>query len=154
MYCIDTSSILHAWRRDYPPDRFPSLWRELEALVAAQQLIAPDEVLSELERRDDEVCEWARQNAQMFVEPDGPVQDGVRDIVDRWDTFVPAESYDGVWADPYVIALAQTRAATVVTGEVLVPPNARRPRIPNICQALGVPWMALLGMIRAEDWTF
>jgi hypothetical protein len=32
--------------------------------------------------------------------------------------------------------------------------SANKPRIPDVCQAMGVPYMNVLGLIRAERWTF
>lgn len=78
----------------------------------------------------------------------------VQEIVDRWPELLPDESHDGVWADPYVVAVAVIRRATVVTGEVLAPDNVRRPKTPNICRELGVPHVTLLGVLRAEGLTF
>lgn len=154
MYCLDTSAILHAWRRDYPPDTFPSLWAKLDDMIDNGRIIAPDEVLLELERGGDEIHDWAIGHQAMFVEPDEDMQRVVQEIVDRWPEFLPDESHDGVWADPYVVALAVVREATVVTGEVVAPDNARRPKIPNVCRALGVPHVTLLGVLRAEGLTF
>jgi Domain of unknown function (DUF4411) len=154
MYCLDTSAILHAWRRDYPPDTFPTLWSQLDEMIGNGAVIAPDEVLLELERGGDEIHAWAQGHAHMFLEPDEQVQAVVQTIVDTWPHFLPDESHDGVWADPYVVALASVHEATVVTGEVLAPDNASRPKMPNICRELDVPWTTLLGVLRSEGMTF
>lgn len=118
-YCIDTSSILHAWRRDYPPDVFPGVWLNLEALIASGELISPEDVFLELDRGGDEIYEWAKKHRSMFIQPNEAVQQYVREIVNRYPEFVPAGSRDGIWADPYVIGLAAERHAVVVTGEKL-----------------------------------
>jgi hypothetical protein len=154
MYVIDTSAILHAWRRDYPPDTFPSLWANLEEAIQRGELRSPDEVLLELERGGDDVHEWARQQPDFFVEPDDRIQVVVGVIVDQWPEFVPDESHDGVWADPYIVALASVSDAIVITGEVLAADNARRPKIPNVCRELGVNCSSVLGMLRTEKWVF
>ena len=154
MFVIDTSSILQAWKRDYPPDTFPTLWQKIEQLAAQGVLIAPSEVLLELERGGDEIYRWARGQASLFVEPDEEVQGIVGEIVDRWPAFVPDDSHDGVWADPYVVALAAVRSGSAVTGEVAASLAARRPKIPNICQAMGIPCSNLLGLLRSRGWTF
>jgi len=154
MFVIDTSSILHAWRRDYPPDTFPGLWQKMEELALEGTLVAPNEVLLELERGGDEIYEWATAHASLFIEPDFDVQEKVREIVDRWPDFVPDDSHDGVWADPYVVAIAAIRSGAVVTGEVTASQGARRPKIPNICHAMGIQCMNLLGLLRSSGWTF
>lgn len=154
VFCIDTSAILHGWRRDYPPDVFGSLWQNLGSLADSGILIAPDEVLLELHRGGDDVHAWAESHVTMFHSPDEKVQKEVHRIVNRWRSFVPRASHDGVWADPYVIALASVRGATVVTGEKPVGPNAKKPKIPNICAELGVRHTDLLGLFRALGWQF
>jgi hypothetical protein len=154
LYCIDTSALLHGWRRDYPPDVFASVWTSLESLIARGTLIAPEEVLLELERGGDDVYDWAKAHNSMFVQPDAAVQAQVESIVNGYRSFLPNESHDGVWADPYVLGLAMVRGATVVTGEKPAGPNAKRPKIPNICINLGIPYTDLLGILRACGWQF
>jgi hypothetical protein len=123
-------------------------------LVSTGNLIAPDEVLLELERGGDDLHAWAAGQTGLFCSPDEPVQLAVSEIVNRWPSFLPSESRDGIWADPYVIGLAQVRRATVVTGEVAVGLGARRPKIPNICVELSVPHTNFLGMIREQRWRY
>jgi Domain of unknown function (DUF4411) len=41
----------------------------------------------------------------------------------------------------------------VVTEETMAN-NLTSPRIPDVCQALGVPWMNVVGFIQAQRWTF
>jgi len=48
-------------------------------------------------------------------------------------------------ADPYVIALAGGRNLTVVTDEK---PKPTKPRIPDVCDTLGIPWMPLVQVFR------
>lgn len=153
IYCIDTSALLHAWRRDYPPDVFGNVWRQFSGL-AGVTLVAPEEVLLELQRQEDDVYQWARSHEEMFLPPDPSVESYVSTIVNRWPGFLPDDSHDGVWADPYVIALAAVRQAIVVTGEKLAPANARRLKIPNVCQLLGIPCIDVLGLLRSQGCRF
>lgn len=150
IFCIDTSALLHGWKRDYPPDVFSSIWRDLEELAEIGLLIAPKEVLLELERGGDDVYAWAKAREAMFLEPDDNVQKQVAQIVNTYPSFVPEESRDGIWADPYVIGLAVTKEATVVTGETLAGPNAKIVRIPDICTVLKVPYVAFLDLLRSS----
>jgi hypothetical protein len=52
------------------PDVFPLLWEELEARSATKEVVATEEVLAELERRDDDLCKWARRQDSMFTDRD------------------------------------------------------------------------------------
>jgi hypothetical protein len=56
-------------------------------------------------------------------------------------------------ADPFVIAVAQLRSATVVTGEGS-DGTTNRPKIPYVCDDLGVGCFRFLDVIKAENWVF
>ena len=115
-YSIDTSAIIGAWRRSYPPDVFPALWGKLEGLIEKGQLIATEEVLFELERKDDDVWRWGRAQATMFVEVDEGIQVLVHTILTAHPRLLDTRK-SGSGADPFVIALAKARGCTVVTEE-------------------------------------
>jgi len=66
-YSVDTSALLDGWRRYYPPDVFPPVWKKLDELIEDKILVASEEVLLELRRKDDDVYEWARVRSHMFV---------------------------------------------------------------------------------------
>jgi hypothetical protein len=66
-YCIDTSSILEARTRSYPPGVFIKLWEQIEALIEADRLVSPIEMLKELEKKDDETRTWAKKQTTRFV---------------------------------------------------------------------------------------
>jgi tRNA splicing ligase len=145
---------LHGWKRDYPPDVFGSLWDNVVDLAKNKRLIAPYEVLLELQRGGDEIYKWAKSLDFMFLEPNDEVQQIVSEIVNKYPSFVPEESKDGIWADPYVIALAKAFNAVVVTGEKMVGPGAKTPKIPNICRDLQIQCIDFLELIRRESWRF
>ena len=50
-YSIDTSAILDAWIRGFPPDVVPGFWERFEELIDIGQLIATEEVLYELKKK-------------------------------------------------------------------------------------------------------
>lgn len=154
MYCIDTSALIHGWRRDYPPDVFKSLWEQLDQLIRQCKLFSSIEVLLELERGGDDIYNWAKKRKHIFLEADEEVQKVLAAIVDKFPLFVPQDSSDGIWADPYVIAIAASNKWTVVTGEKAVGPGAKRLKIPNVCQAIGVECIDFLKLIRKEGWRF
>ena len=154
MYCIDASALIDGWVRYYPPDVIPSLWEEIDALIAAERLIAPVEVKLELRRGGDDLYSWVEERESIFVSPTTDIQAGVEEIVNDFPEFVPEHTHDGIWADPYIISVARVESATVVTGERPAGVGARKPKIPNVCGRYGVPCISLLDLIRAEGWTF
>lgn len=149
-YSLDTSAFLHAWRRSYPPDVFPSLWSKIDELVDEGKLIASEEVFVELERKDDEVYAWARQHGEMFVPINGLIQQVVRNILQSYPRLLDTRK-NRSGADPFVIAVAQIESCTVVTNEV-PSNNLLRPHIPDICAALDIRWIDFLGMAREQGW--
>ncbi|MGE5586267.1 MAG: DUF4411 family protein [Bacillota bacterium] len=154
MYCIDTSALIHAWRRDYPPDVFQSLWDQLDRLIKQGRLFSSIEVLLELKRGGDEIYQWAKQREHAFLDADATVQRVVATIVDSFPSFLPSDSPDGIWADPYIVAIAKVNGWAVVTGEKAVSPGAKRIKIPNVCQEVGVECTEFLQLIRREGWRF
>jgi predicted nucleic acid-binding protein len=80
-YSIDTSAILDAWTRYYPPDVMPGLWKQLEELVDNGQLLATEEVLYELEKKEDNVYKWAKIHRNMFVPTSEKIQLAVIEIL-------------------------------------------------------------------------
>ena len=151
-YSIDTSAILDGWRRYYPPDVFPQLWKEMRGLIHTGRLLAIEEVLHEIKKKDDEVAEWVAQHQRMVVAIDDQIQIAVARILSQFDRLVNTQRNRSL-ADPWVIALAQTRSLTVVTGERETG-KLSRPMIPDVCRALGIRCINLLQLFREEGWVF
>jgi len=152
-YSIDTSAILDGWVRYYPPDTFPGLWERIDELIEDGHLRATEEVLHELEKKDDDAHAWAKERKDsLFVPIDDEIQPAVTDILENFERLVDTRKNRSA-GDPFVIALAQIQSCTVVTGEGATG-NLSRPNIPDVCTELGVPCVNLLKMIRSEGWTF
>jgi hypothetical protein len=56
------------------------------------------------------------------------------------------------WADPFVVATARVKGLTVVTEEK--GGTTKKPKIPSVCQALGVPCVNVLSFLRDQGWSF
>lgn len=152
IYCADTNAFIEGWVRSYPIEVFPRLWKGLEGLVAEGRLISPDEVKRELHRRTDTLLEWAKQQEGLFLPLEDDVQEALAEIMQGFPRLVDTRR-NRSGADPFVIALAKVRGATVLTQETHSN-SASRPRIPDVCDALGVKHVDLLTLIRREKWTF
>lgn len=79
-YCIDTSSILLWFVDTYPPAIFPGLAIRIDDLIAAGRLRAPRAVLDEI-RPGDDCHQWAKGQADLFVEEATDVQRIVRQLM-------------------------------------------------------------------------
>lgn len=151
-YCIDTSAIIEPWVRLYPPDLFPSLWENLERLVDDGSLIAPEEVFHELNKKEDDIFQWARERSKMFVPLSTEVQLAVKEILAEFPKLVDTMSGRSR-ADPFVIALAKVSGRTVLTYEKHSGTD-QRPRIPNVCAHFGIRCMGIVQLIREQGWNF
>ena len=149
-YSVDTSVLLNAWWRNYPPDLFPTLWRNIESLADNGVMLASEEVLVELQKKDDEVHAWATARAQMFVPIDDEIQQLVGTILERYPRLIDNRPSRG-GADPFVIALAAARGYTVLTDERATG-NESKPKIPDVCTGMGIAWTNLVGCIREQGW--
>jgi hypothetical protein len=152
LYSFDTSSLLNGRRDLLPPEVFPSLWSKVEEMIAGGQILAVDEVRVELGRRDDGVQAWANAQPALFESLDANVQRATSQTLAAHPKMMGKGGGRNA-ADPFVIGLARARGMTVVTEETLSG-NLDRPRIPDVCRALGVSCTNLIGFIRAQGWRF
>ncbi|MBI1904346.1 MAG: DUF4411 family protein [Planctomycetia bacterium] len=109
----------------------------------------------------DEVLQWAKMRKGVFHRPDAVQQSTVKAILARFPDLVDASRLSPE-ADPFVVALAIARNDeqksvmfptkwVVVTQERF---SQGRPKIPNVCAALGVECVDILEVFRREKWTF
>ncbi len=160
IYVIDSSALIDI-KRTYPVDVFPGVWTKLENLVKDGRLIAPQEVLFELKKRDDELTDWVKKHEIMFKEPTPTQISIVRRILKDFPSFVKLNrDHD---ADPWVIALAYEHAniqmavdgtkfdPIVVAHEKL---DGNKVKIPYVCQKYGLNCIRALEMFRNEGWIF
>jgi Domain of unknown function (DUF4411) len=153
-YSLDTSSLINGFRLNYPYLAFPRLWNEyIPELVVSGDLRATEEVLVELRRQDDELVQWiADYIDEIFIEVDEPIQHEVKAILRAHPGLIHARGRGHSGADPFVIALAKMHVATVVTEEGHS--SLKHPKIPDVCDALGMPCIRLADLIIEEGWTF
>lgn len=151
VYCVDTSAIIEGRRRAYPPDLFVRLWQNIEALIVDGRFVAPEEVRIELAAKDDETFAWAKSRAGLFVPLDADQIREARIVANGFPGFVNNPRAKNR-ADPFVIALAKARGYIVVTQER--PGSPDDPKMPTVCDALRVPYIRFLDIIRQERWRF
>jgi Domain of unknown function (DUF4411) len=148
-YSIDSSGVLDLFRY-YPPDVFPTIWTQMEAAARGGVIFAIDEVYRELEKKDDVAFEWLKARRTIVVDIDTQIQQRVTAILAVHPRLIDTRKNRSS-GDPFVIALAQSRGFSVVTGEKASGIIAK-PNIPDVCEALRIPWMNVLSMFRNEGW--
>ena len=151
-YSVDTSAIIEGWVRGFPPDLAPHGWMKIEESIDGGVLVASEEVLIELEKKHDKVYEWACKRKHMFVPTDEKIQEAVRSILRDYNRLVDTRR-NRSGADPFVIALAMVKRVSVVTAEN---PTGRpeHPKIPDVCEALGIRWLNMVELFREQGWHF
>jgi hypothetical protein len=144
-FCVDTSGWLDGWRRYYPRDVFPSLWQNIDERVTGCDIIASEEVYVEVQKKDDDLHEWIQQRKFMLIPANESIQRRVVEVLASYPRLV--DTLKGrSQADPFVIATAVETESIVVTGESVG--TVTRPRIPFVCQQLGIRCITFLDMIR------
>jgi hypothetical protein len=151
VYSIDSSSLIHGWRRVYRPKNFGFVWAGLDGLIANGRLHASIEVYREIERKDDELFAWCKERRDdLFVEIDDACQTHLARIMAAYPRLVDTvKGRSG--GDPFVIALAATTRPPMV---VVTEENPGRQRIPDVCLAEGIPYIGVADLIEQENWQF
>ncbi|MQA73783.1 MAG: DUF4411 family protein [Solirubrobacterales bacterium] len=150
-YTFDTSAFLQCWARFYPRDVFPGLWERLEGMLDRGEIVCPDEVLNELGKQEDDLYNWLKTKKGVFLELDEPIQDAASEVLSD-HPFIAKEFARRTHADPFVIAVAKVHGLAVVTQEDRGTTN--KPRIPFVCDDLGIPCIDVIGFIREVGWRF
>jgi len=139
-YCLDTNVFVEGWNRYYSMELCPKYWDILDRLAQEKRIFSPIEVRREIEKTDDGLSAWIKSRPYIFVDIDIVVQKHLRDIMASHGRLVDSIKQRSI-ADPWVIAFARAKGAVVVTKETPAGPDSRRVKIPDVCNALGVPWM-------------
>lgn len=149
-YSLDTSAFLDAWTRYYPVDVFPTIWGQMDRAARDGTLFASDEVLRELGKKDDGAHDWMKARPEMVLRLNAEIEAYVREIMDRYPRLVDSKKGRS-GGDPFVIAVARANDLTIITGE-----NATRkieaPRIPDVCEDMGIRWIRMLDFFREQKW--
>jgi hypothetical protein len=143
---------MDGWQRHYPPDVFPSLWLRLEEKIAAGHIICSEEVYVELAKKADDLHKWIQGRKEMLLPLTEAVQEQAAQLLSQYPRLVDTLRNRSK-ADPFVVASAIVLGAVVVTGEIRTG-KLDKPRIPDVCDAIGVRGIGFLQMIRELSLTF
>ncbi len=156
MYVFDNNS-LSSILKFYYRDSFPSFWENFDSIVAAGNLISIRMVRLEMLRTFDAAAlDLLRsKNANFFEDPTPDELNFITQIyaVPHFRQNLDQKTLLGgnPFADPFVIAKARVREATVVTEEK----NRRNAaKIPNICEHFDIECIELQGFLAQENWRF
>jgi len=155
IYIFDTSSIRSL--QHFFPGVFQSVWAGFDQLVMKGQIISTRECWNELERQNfsDDLKAWVKKNKQIFLTPDKEELQIVGEILSNplFQNLIGEKQRlrgDPV-ADPFVIALAKVKKATVVTEERFKKGAAK---IPNVCAHYNIRAINLEKFMDEQEWRF
>jgi hypothetical protein len=157
IYVFDTCSF--SYLKFYHPNTFPTIWRNLDALVGQGVIISTKEVWNELQNGEpiDYVNQWLDQNKQaVFLIPT------IKELKFVSKIFKNPHFYQLIGkksmlkgtpvADPFVIACAAVRSDGKVVTEERYKPNAAR--IPNVCKYFNIPYINFQDFMQEQSWQF
>lgn len=159
VYIIDSSSLIEL-NKHHAMDVFVSVWKNISELIKNDRLIAPREVLKEIENFDDSLAKWAKKQKKLFKNPNSRQIKIVQEILKEYPSIVNIDARNS--ADPWVIALAIEQSTNpqqtlfqikriVVTEEKL---RGNKVRIPYICQNKDIESIDVVDLFRTEGWKF
>ncbi|GAA0303201.1 DUF4411 family protein [Kineococcus aurantiacus] len=152
IYSFDTSGLIDGIERFYPIGNFPGVWEHVDDLIAAGRLLVSEEAWAEALRADAPLKSWCLEpgmNREACIrETDAAVATIAGSITNDFPKWAQQGRKNG--ADPFVIAVAEVDACTVITGETNGGPG--RPKIPYVCGQRNVDYGKFVDMVRYEGW--
>ncbi len=155
LYLLDANIFIQAQNLHYSMDFCPAFWDFLKQEATKTMLASSDMVYDELKSYDDEVSIWAEDNHDMIFtisSEDEEIQKKfieIADYVNAHPLYKQSEKDRFLGgADPWLIATATVMGVTIVTHEVLAPPNTQKVKIPNVAKEFGVNCCNPYEMIR------
>jgi Domain of unknown function (DUF4411) len=154
-YWLDANVLIEAHRRTYPINIATSFWSWLAGQVQHGYVVAPRRVYQEIagvESHKDELAQWmkTRRDKGLCIPASKAVQKRIGEIqVKVFKVYSEAEAWEfSKGADPWIIAHALEDKGVVVTKESYLRPDAKKVRIPDVCDIFGVKCVDTLEMMR------
>lgn len=156
---MDANTYIQAKNFHYNMSFCPAYWDWLDQQFNNGEIASIEIVYDELTDGNDELATWVKERKDQFIGiSDDQTQEKYIEIVNfvmemedkkqqHKDTFLEK-------ADPWLIAKALATDATIITHEVLDPPNSTKVKIPNICQEFGVGYMSAYELLERLEAKF
>lgn len=122
----------------------------MDQAARAGQIFVIDEVMTELKRKDDGIYKWIEDRESMIVSIETDVQSCLVEIMANYPRLVDTKK-NRSGCDPWVIALAQARGLSVVSAEK-ASGSLVKPKIPDVCKDLAVPYVEVVDFFRKQGW--
>jgi len=129
-YAVD-NDVLITLMRYHPPDKpaYHAIWDEIESLIKRENIFSTTIVYEDIMKylgKDDRLKKWAvSHKKRFFISPDKETWQIAQDIVKKFPDLVDKKKLQTGEpdADPFLIALAKSEGATIITQERKDLPN-------------------------------
>lgn len=155
-YCFDANTFIEAKNRYYALDLCPAFWDWLDREAAAGNIICVRSIYDEMANGGDDLANWLRarnQHAWLARIDQENTQRAMQAVAAHVQARQPAYRPEAIArflgsADPWLVSYAAAHGHTVVTHERPEPLATARVKIPDVCDALDVPWTNTFDAIR------
>ena len=152
-FVLDTNVFVSAKNDYYAFDICPSFWDKLIDAFQNGDIVSIDRVYDEILQRNDELTDWARNEASAMFVPstDQAVATAYSQMLNwvQQNDFTPAAKAEFLdAADGWLAAYASVHNATVVTLETFDANIKRRVKLPNVCRQFDVEFINTFEMLR------
>ena len=144
IYCLDANVLIQAWQKYYSPKFCSDYWDILNELGSQGRIFVPIIVKQEITRTEDNLSNWLKNSKIPILKINEPVIKCLQSIYskDQKHRGLVDNTRNRSLADPWLIAHAIDKKAIVVTKENKeTAANAKRIKIPNVCENMGVRWI-------------
>lgn len=153
-YSFDTSALIDGIERFYPIDNFPALWNRIDDLIKTGRVYVSEEAWNEAVSVDSALKDWCTDSTagreRCVVATDVAIAAVAGAIVQQFPKWTQQGNKNH--ADPFVIAVAESRACMVISGETNGGPG--KPKIPYVCVQRQVKHGRFIDVVKAEGWVF
>ena len=152
---LDANVFIQAKNSYYSFDLVPAFWDWLYIQATGGALASIDLVYKELKSGSDELANWVKDRRQTIfpICSSSPVVGGHIDSLYIW---AQREGYKDHTirdfldsADPFLVGVAASLGAIVVTQETPAGNSRKKVKIPDACDFLGVLWEDTFDMMRS-----
>lgn len=142
VYVIDACALIDAAQHyNMSKKSFAHIWETLDELFTTGKLISCTEIMDEI--KDEDLMQWMKKHKECFSPLTKDLQEKTTEVLAQFPHLIKIRSTANSNADPFLVATALLRDGSVVTNEKLGDEKTKDIKIPNVCQALGIPYMNL-----------
>lgn len=156
MYIVDTNIFIRSYH-EMPMDIWETFWKRITEAANAGLLFSITAVKEEIEKGNDTLKQWIKENlpSNFFFKLDDDILQCYQET-QEWAAAQPhfketAREDFAILADAFLIAAAKSKGATLITYEKSDMNSRKRVKIPDVCQALGVPYCDLNAFLRDNN---